>query len=578
MPNGNALSRLNREKSSLTSEKVRPTSFTGRPTRRSSITGDMGEFLASISDLLYSPPVAGISSGVDIGRFPVTQGMYRGETFDAPTFGTPGVIFPWEILEKRRAAKIQSEKEIESESLALDYEMQEVKDEISNAIFVKNQLQRFDEILAYHTEKFDGDKRKAIYYLNIEDPNILKNEALLWKNFRSLFDKTWDNYVKVITDTDAFGLSKYDEDTKVMADVFANFIANPDMMKPEAIEEYSVFLGAFNERISLVEIAKTASEELKGLWTEDIEKFAEENDYDVFVIRKKLIENFDNISGDYLKMFGGLKDHSEEEKKVFMNVFKHFFINDAVSKISFPDKFNLPDRTKFEQFKSELEPKEEEIIIPNIGHKDINITNEQGELISKAPVEDYHDMSSDPVKFTGKAIGRAYNVTTGKYEDIAGGLTGEIVGVGKLEKSEIDILVPIEETDKQRKNREKRGEQIPTEVLNTLKTRDHLNRIGYVRVKKQEKYKGTWYEYYIVDYISVVSDIVKGEREGKYKFEDFDITGKEKITEKVEEGYLPGEERKFGDSIIVARNVGDGLVPDVKEAGWYYKGTNKKAE
>ena len=447
---GNALNNLNREKSSLTSERARPSSFLGRTTRRSPITGDMEEFLSSISNLLYSPPVAGISSGVDVDKFPVTQGMYRGETFAAPTFGTPGVIFPWEILEKRRAAKVKAEEEVEAESLALDYEIQEVKDEISNAIFVENQHKRFDDILADYTEEFGGDRKKAIYYLNIENPNILKNEALRWKNFRSLFDKTWKNYVKVMTDIDAFGLSKYDDGSKAMVGIFANLIANPDMLNPDAIENYNVFMTAFNERLSIADIVKTASEDWVGMFRKEIDTIHASNDYDIILTEKALVEKLDDEFFDFVFKMYGFNEYSDEDKETIKEMFKHYLPAEGIESFKTVNIENIPAFIEKEWIKAKLarEDKEAKIItIPNIGHKEINI--DKAGVITKAPIEEFHDMSglSDPVKFTGKIFGKIFNVNEAKIESIVGGLTGQVVGVGYLPKS-IDILGPVEESKK----------------------------------------------------------------------------------------------------------------------------------
>lgn len=262
-------------------------------------TIDVENFLANINRA--SPTTGSTVSAADIApqRSPITQQGYSGQTFTMPTIAAEGFTFPFQALAKRSAEKRAIQDKQAKEQLAFDYDVAEIKDNIRNGIFIDKQMQHYNDLLETHTDRL-GSRRQAIKYL--KDNNVLRTSGAKWKNLQGLYDKTFDSYQKVVSDTDALGRSKYDPQTQQLAREFETFIADVDNFDPNNLDEYTKFSNAFNEHVSISELAKQASADLVGIRPENLDEAA---------------ENIWAIYGD--------DQFTQEQKDLFMNSLKYYF-------------------------------------------------------------------------------------------------------------------------------------------------------------------------------------------------------------------------------------------------------------
>ena len=196
--------------------------------RKSSVNpvkDDLDPGISGINDLLAnldrtSPTGATVTQAdTTTQRSPITQQGYSGQTFSMPTFAAEGLTFPFHILSKRAQERRDNEAEAEKEKLAFDYDIAEISDNVRNAIFIDKQKQHYDDLL----EKLSNDpeiggRQQALKYM--KDNNIIKLAGAKWRNLQGLYDKTFQSYVKVMSDTDALGRAKYDPKTRAMAEAF----------------------------------------------------------------------------------------------------------------------------------------------------------------------------------------------------------------------------------------------------------------------------------------------------------------------------------------------------------------------
>jgi len=263
------------------------------------IVSDVDAFLGAINR--PAPDIT--ASDIFTPTSPVTQAGYHGETFSMPTFAGESVTFPFHILSKRAQARREQREEQQIQALQFDKEQTQLSDEIRNEIFLNKREDSFkgklDEIQA--AMGFGATRAQASKFM--QDSGITRQMTSQWNNLASLYNKTYENYLKVLSDTDALGRSKYDEKTKRLAAQFDDFISNIDDFDPHKLDEYAQFYNKFNESVSISDLAKRASEEMKGIAKEDA----------------------DEAAGLVWQMYGEGAEFTPEQEQTFKSALKFYF-------------------------------------------------------------------------------------------------------------------------------------------------------------------------------------------------------------------------------------------------------------
>ena len=271
------------------------------------------------------------------GQGPMTQQGYSGPDFSVPTIATGGMVYPYHILAKRRAAKIEGQRVAEQEQIKFDYDVAKLNDEINNILFTEKQDEYFKGMLFELKEHF-GDEQQALRYM--DQNNLIKQATRKWSNFADVYNKAYDNYIKVSTDTNSLGNSKYDEGTRRLAKEFETFIAGIDDFDPSKVDEYIKFHNKFNERMTLADIIKQGVEMMKEPYIKEYRKVASPEDYDAYVIEQKLRSDFDNNAETIWGLLGP-RDSTEGDKKIFMDMLKGSFIEQTLDDLKFVNTDNM---------------------------------------------------------------------------------------------------------------------------------------------------------------------------------------------------------------------------------------------
>ena len=266
------------------------------------IVGDIDTFLESIDR--GSPEIN--ASDIFTQRSPVTQAGYTGETFTMPTYAGESVTFPFHILSKRSQARRQQQEQQKIEELQFNEEMVQLSDEIRNEIFQNKRLGSFQDKITEIQDALGGSYSRAWKYM--KDRGIDRQMTSQWNNLASLYNKTYENYLKVVSDTDALGRSKYDNETKQLAAMFGDFISNIDDFDPEKLEEYAQFHNKFNESVSISDLAKKAAMDMVGVDPNNPEEIEEATEI---------------IWRSY-----GDPDFTSEQEKLFRDSLKYYWKNE----------------------------------------------------------------------------------------------------------------------------------------------------------------------------------------------------------------------------------------------------------
>ena len=244
--------------------KRQPATGLVRDSLSSSSTADIEELVSNTRKILPPRTPGNIeASDINTQTSPITQQGYSGQTFTMPTIAAEGLTFPFHILSKAAADRREQEAEVAKQDLSYNYDIAQISDEIHAGIFVDRQSQYYSDLLLSTQDALGGDRAKALKYL--KDNNIIKTAGVKWKNLETLYNKTFESYLKVKQDPGSLGASKFDPKTKKLADEFGAFIGNPDNFDPDNIDKYAKFFNQFNERASLVELARTAAADMVGI-------------------------------------------------------------------------------------------------------------------------------------------------------------------------------------------------------------------------------------------------------------------------------------------------------------------------
>jgi hypothetical protein len=352
-------------------------------TQPGDILFETDNFLARVNRFLPDlRPAAGLERQDFAPNADLTQQGYQGETFSAPTIAAPGFVYPYHILDKRRQAQIEAETKAQQEAGAFNYDITEIKDEIRNSLFLDKQFEYYQGMLsAYKNDKRigDGDETKALKYMN--DHNILKTAGMKWKNLGTLYDKAYDNYIKVTTDVNSAGNSKYDEGTRQLAKDFETFIGSIDTFDPNNLDEFIKFHNKFNERIALADLVKEAVGMIKTPYVKKYVELSSTKDISVTALQQNLRDDFDKVANDLWGFFGDEK-YSENEKNIFMNMLKNSFIEQSIDEYKVTKKNTATDYISKKLFDLELSQKateEKEAAKPEnritTGEQDVSFTD-----------------------------------------------------------------------------------------------------------------------------------------------------------------------------------------------------------
>lgn len=290
---------------------------------------------------------------------PVTASGYSGKTFSAPTFAAGGVRVPVSIINKNIDAAIERKRRDDLAGLKVDYEIQEIKDPIRNAIFVENQFKYYDDMTqSIADEKFDGDLTKARRYLN-QEQNMLKRAGMQWTSLQRAFDSTFEIYMNYQLSPKGPAQTVFGEDMKALMNRFENEILNTENFDPKNIGQYSDFLREINQRTSVQEAAKATMEFIKsseggGLYTaEQIELLYSNNDYDVMATRKAVRKDFrENLAPTLLQLYGGdLEDYTPKQQEIFIDAIEMMVEQEVVDNIKAIGKYNAAARIQVENNK-----------------------------------------------------------------------------------------------------------------------------------------------------------------------------------------------------------------------------------
>jgi len=328
-------------------------------TQPGDILFETDNFLSRVNRFLPDlKPAAGLERQDFAPNADLTQPGYQGETFSAPTIAAPGFVFPYHILDKRRQAKIEAETKAQQEAGAFNYDIAEIKDEIRNSLFMDKQFDYYKGLLKNYTDKFGGDTTKAFKFM--KDYNVLRDASLKWKNLGSLYDKAYDNYIKVTTDVNSAGNSKYDEGTRQLAKDFETFIGGIDNFDPNNLDEFIKFHNKFNERISLADIVKDSVAMIKYPYVKKYVELSSTKDLSVAALQQNLRDDFDKVSEDLWNFFGDDK-YSENEKSTFMKMLKDSFVEQTIGDYKVTRKNTATDYISRKLFDFELTQKANEL-------------------------------------------------------------------------------------------------------------------------------------------------------------------------------------------------------------------------
>ncbi len=234
------------------------------------IVSDMDAFLSSIDR-------GGGASDLSASDFatqqsPVTQQGFSGSTFSMPTYAAEGLRVPFHILSKRSDARRKQQEQEAMEQVQFDTEITQLSDEIRNDLFLDKRHDAFigklDEIqgaLGPGTSRSQASK-----YMTENGIDRLMTSQ--WNNLASLYNKTFQSYIKVASDTDALGRSRYDPATKRLAGEFKAFIDNLDNFNPDNIDAYAEFYNKFNESVSISDLAAQAAGRIKNVSPENLDE------------------------------------------------------------------------------------------------------------------------------------------------------------------------------------------------------------------------------------------------------------------------------------------------------------------
>lgn len=313
-------------------------------------------FLSRVNRFLPDlKPAAGLERQDFAPNADLTQPGYQGETFSAPTIAAPGFTYPYHILDKRRQAQIEAETKAQQEAGAFEYDVAGIKDEIKNSLFLDSKFKYYQEMLnAYKNIPEIGDETKALKYM--KDHNIIKMAEAKWKNLASLYDKSYDNYIKVTTDVNSAGNSKYDEETRQLAKDFETFIGNIDNFDPNNLDEYIKFNNKFNERIAVADLVKEAVGMIKDPYVKKYIELSSTKDLSVSALQQNLRDDFDKVANDLWGFFGDEK-YSENEKNTFMNMLKNSFVEQSIDEYKVTKKNTATDYISKKLFDLELSQK-----------------------------------------------------------------------------------------------------------------------------------------------------------------------------------------------------------------------------
>lgn len=311
---------------------------------------------------------------------PITQQGYSGKTFSAPTIAAGGVVFPYNIIEKRERARAEEEKTQALEQLSMDYEIQEVKDIASNKIFINKQKEYYDGLAqGIADEKFDGNVGKAYQYLN-KEKNTLAIAGLKWKNFKQGFDVAYENYLKLKADPASLGTSAYSKKTKEEMAKFEGLLdGNID---PNQIGELSKFINNFNKRATINEISTAAAVKFKDVYETEIKNVMNQPDYNIDAVIKSLDISDAKLENAF-KLYGGDDiNYTKEEKELFMESFRNNFEREIITELRSNQKFN-PNEALFKAKATAAVKEAEEAATYSVEKGGVveyqnNVTNEDG--------------------------------------------------------------------------------------------------------------------------------------------------------------------------------------------------------
>ncbi len=218
------------------------------------IPEDDRKYIANMQKILATP-IAEKMTPADY--YPAEAKDIQVGTYSNPVLGRIPIfageaLIPQGVIDARKLAQQEYLKQQQKdEELALGaIKIANLKDKVSNAIFMEGQKQDLDN---YFTENYE--KYRKVYGSPTAARTALfkdyKYRSLQYQNYADAFNETFDNAVAISIDPEA--AYNYDEDTRNLA---AKFLAGNLDFKPEKIGQLQQFQNELNKRKNLREYAE----------------------------------------------------------------------------------------------------------------------------------------------------------------------------------------------------------------------------------------------------------------------------------------------------------------------------------